>query len=492
MVTDQQVRRLLSLMQKKKTLAQAAAEAGMDEKTARKWRDSDKLPSQCKQPRTYRTRLDPFEDVWEEVRGFLEESPGLEAKTLFDYLQRRYPGAFQDGQLRTLQRRIKVWRATEGPPKEVFFPQVHTPGRLSQSDFTHMTALGITIAGEPFPHLLYHFTLTYSNWETGRVCFSESFEALSAGLQDALWELGGTTARHRTDRLTTAVAKPESPAEFTRRYEALLSHYGMKGEKTRAGKANENGDIEQSHNRMKRAVDQALMLRGSRDFSSRAEYEAFLRDLFRRRNAARTERLSEELPLLGRLPQMRTEDFTRVKAGVGKSSTIRVKSNTYSVPSRLIGEEVDVRVHSDRLEVFYAQRRVEVIPRLRGKGGHLVQYRHIIDWLQRKPGAFANYRYRADLFPSSRFRAAYDALLKSSPHRADREYLLLLKLAADEGEARVEGAIRLLLDTSEEISADMVQEILSWETDETSLAEVFVSSADLGAYDLLLEEAGRT
>ncbi len=273
-----------------------------------------------------------------------------------------------------------------------------------------MSSLGITIAGEPFAHLLYHFTLTYSNWETGQVCFSESFETLSKGLQDALWELGGTPARHRTDRLTTAVAKPASPEEFTGRYEALLSHYGMKGEKTRAGRANENGDVEQSHHRMKRAVDQALLLRGSRDFPSRAAYEAFLQELFRRRNAGRRERLSQELPLLGRLPQRRAEDFTRLRVGVGRSSTIRVKSNTYSVPSRLIGEEVEVRVHADRLEVFYAQRCVETIPRLRGKGGHLVQYRHIIDWLQRKPGAFADYRYRADLFPSSRFRAAYDVL----------------------------------------------------------------------------------
>lgn len=373
MVTDQQVRRLLSLMQKKKTLAQAAAEAGMDEKTARKWRDSDKLPSQCRQPRTYRTRPDPFAEVWDEVRGFLEESPGLEAKTLFDYLQRKYPGTFRDGQLRTLQRKVKIWRATEGPPKEVFFPQVHTPGKLSQSDFTSMTSLGITIAGEPFPHLLYHFTLTYSNWETGQVCFSESFEALSKGLQDALWELGGTPSEHRTDRLTTAVAKPESPEEFTQRYNALLSHYGIKGAKTQAGKANENGDIEQSHHRMKRAVDQALMLRGSRDFSSRSEYEGFIKDLFLRRNAGRVERLAEELPHLGRLPQRRTEDFTRLRVGVGKSSTIRVKQNTYSLPSRLIGSEVDVRVHADRLEVFYAQRLVETIPRLRGKGGHHIQ-----------------------------------------------------------------------------------------------------------------------
>jgi hypothetical protein len=353
-----------------------------------------------------------------------------------------------------------------------------------------MGQLGITIAGEPFGHLLYHFTLTYSNWETGQTCFSESFEALSRGLQDALWELGAVPDCHRTDRLTTAVAKPESPEEFTRRYDALLHHYGMKGTKIQTGKANENGDIEQSHHRMKRAVDQALMLRGSRDFSSRAEYDRFLKGLFRSRNAGRTERLAEELPLLRRLPQMRTEDFTRVRVGVGKSSTIRVKGNTYSVPSRLIGEEVDVRVHSDRLEVLYAQRRAEVMPRLRGKGGHLVQYRHIIDWLARKPGAFADYRYRADLFPSSRFRAAYDALAKSIPHRADREYLLILKLAADEGEARVAEALRLLLDTCEEISAEMVAEILSWEMGDLS-AEVFVTPADLGAYDLLLEGAGQ-
>jgi len=489
MVTDQQVRRLKSLMQKK-TLAQAAAEAGMDEKTARKWRDSEKLPSQCVKPRNYRTRPDPFASVWEEVRGFLEESPGLEAKTLFDYLQRKYPGAFKDGQLRTLQRKIKIWRATEGPPKEVFFPQVHTPGRLAQSDFTHMTSLGITIAGEPFAHLIYHFTLTYSNWETGQVCFSESFEALSKGLQDALWELGGTPDCHRTDRLTTAVAKPESPEEFTQRYHALLSHYGMKGAKTQAGKANENGDVEQSHNRLKRAVDQALMLRGSRDFPSRAEYDAFLKDLFRRRNAGRAERLAEELPRLGPLPKMRTSDFTRLRVGVGKSSTIRVKANTYSVPSRLIGSEVEVRVHSDRLEVFYAQRLAETFPRLRGKGGHHIQYRHIIDWLVRKPGAFASYRYRSDLFPTSRFRAAYDALLERSPQRADREYLRILKLAAEEGERKVEGALRLLLDTSEEISSGMVQEILSWDTGNTA-AEVFVSPADLSAYDLLLEGARR-
>jgi hypothetical protein len=490
MVTDQQVRRLKSLMQKEKTMALAAAKAGMDEKTARKWRDSEKLPSQCAKERDYRTRPDAFAGVWDEMEEFLTENPGLEAKTLFEYLQRKYQGGFQDGQLRTLQRKIKSWRATKGPSREVFFPQVHTPGKLSQSDFTHMGPLGITIAGEPFDHLLYHFTLTCSNWETGGICFSESFEALSRGLQNALWELGGVPEGHRTDRMTTAVAKPESPEEFTCRYQALLDHYGMGGRKIQTGRPNENGDVEQSHHRFKRAVDQSLMLRGSRDFTSRAAYEAFLRTLFRQRNSGRGERLSEELAALGRLPAKRAEDFTRVKAGVGKSSTIRVKSNSYSVPARMIGEEVEVRVYAEHLEVLYGQRKVETIPRLRGKNGHLVQYRHVIDWLVRKPGAFADYRYRTDMFPSTRFRAAYDSLAQSSPARADREYLKILKLAADEGQARVDEALRLLLDCNDEISAAMITEILSWGLEEELRSDVFVTPADLGLYDLLLKGAG--
>src|SRR5690606_15796915 len=143
---------------------------------------------------------------------------GLEAKTLFEDLQRRYPAQFQDGQLRTLQRRVKQWRALEGPPKEVFFPQEHHPGELCQSDFTHMTALGVTIGGQRFEHLIYHFVLTYSNWETGTICFSESFESLSEGLQRALWQLGGVPKAHRTDRLSAAVHKDLSPEVFTDRY----------------------------------------------------------------------------------------------------------------------------------------------------------------------------------------------------------------------------------------------------------------------------------
>jgi len=264
MVTDQQVRRLFQMSQDSKlNKSQAAIKSGLDEKTARKYLNLGKLPSELKTERTWRTHNDSFSSAWDEIRNKLEVNPGLEAKTLFEYLQRVYPGQFQDGQLRTLQRHIKRWRAIEGPSKEVFFPQQHHPGILSQSDFTHMSSLEITIKGLPFEHLLYHFVLTYSNWETGSICFSESFESLSEGIQNALWTLGGIPVTHQTDRLSAAVQNTTDERGFTPRYQGLLRHYGLKGQKIQPRKANENGDVEQSHHRFKRAVDQSLMIRGS-------------------------------------------------------------------------------------------------------------------------------------------------------------------------------------------------------------------------------------
>src|SRR5580700_3050429 len=303
MVTDRLFRRLRKLIQTEDTLAQAADKAGVDEKTARKYRDSDPLPSQRRVPHTWRTREDPFQDVWAELLDQLRLNPGLQAKTLFDDLQRRLPGRFPNVQLRCLQRRIKQWRALEGPPKEVFFAQIHEPGRLAESDFTCMAQLGVTILGELFDHMVYHFVLTYSNWEAGTVCFSESFESLSEGLQNALWELGGVPQLHRTDRLTAAVQPGvEGPESFKQRYQALLSHYGLQGQAIQAGKGNENGDAEQSHNQFKRALDQALMMRGSRDFTSRDCYWVFVRQVFEQQNAGRAARLAEEVALLRPLP----------------------------------------------------------------------------------------------------------------------------------------------------------------------------------------------
>src|SRR5712692_5112468 len=225
MVTDLQVRTLMKHLSSSMPLTKAALKVGIDVKTARKYRDAGRLPRQARAPHAWRTREDPFAAIWEELRALLEVNPGLQAKTLFEYLQRQYPGQFPHGQLRTLQRKLKAWRAVEGPAKEVFFPQEHFPGDLAASDFCHLCALGVMIAGAPFDHLLYHFVLTYSNWETGSLCFSESFESLSAGLQEALFALGGVPQRHRTDSLSAAVQLLDGTATFTARYQELLAHY---------------------------------------------------------------------------------------------------------------------------------------------------------------------------------------------------------------------------------------------------------------------------
>ncbi len=487
MVTDKQVRRLMKLLESGEKKGVAAMKAGMDEKTARKYVRTGKLPKDIKCKHRWRTRQDPFEGVFSEVEEKLIMFPGIEALTLFEWLKQRYPGRFSDGQLRTLQRRVKGWKALYGPGKEVFFPQEHQPGELSASDFTHMGNLGITIAGQPFDHLLYHFVLTYSNWETGSVCFSESYESLSSGLQDALWKLGGVPRMHRTDSLSAAVNNLNDREEFTRRYSGLLRHYGMKGSKTQAGKGNENGDVEQRHYRVKQAVDQALMLRGSRGFKDRAAYEQFLEWTFRQLNAGRKERFKEELQVLRRLPDRRLEDCRKIQASVGPSSTIRVQKNVYSVHSRLIGEKVEVRLYAEYLEVWYAQRCLERIPRLRGESKHRVNYRHIIDWLVRKPGAFENYRYRRDLFPTSRFRIVYDILKDQRPTRADKEYLKILHLAARNNELGVDTVLERLIDANESISADLVEQMLYEEQHNQEIHDPYIETIDLNDYDALYE-----
>ena len=483
MITDQQVRMLMKHVKTEKSMSLAAAKAGMCEKTARKYVQSGQLPSACAVPHTWRTREDAFEAVWAEMVSLLKINPGLEVKTLFEEWQRRCPGVFQDGQLRTLQRRVKAWRALEGPSREVFFTQEHHPGVLGQSDFTHMDSLEVTIGGQPFAHLVYHFVLTYSNWETGSVCFSESFESLSAGLQGALFELGGVPLAHQSDRLSAAVCNLKTPAQFTEDYLALTRHYGLEARMIQAARANENGDVEQRHHRFKRAVDQALMLRGSRDFADRKDYEQFLRKLFAQLNAGRRERFSEELAQLRALPLQRLESFKRLSCRVGQGSTVSVKKNVYSVPSRLIGEQVEVRLYAEHLEVWYAQRQVERIERLRGGNQHRINYRHVIDWLVRKPGAFANYRYRDGLFPTSRFSMALEALERQDPQRGHKHYLKILEMAARENEARVDEALRTLIEAGQTITFEMVEALAQKAAVPPQPTEVHIDAVNLGHYD---------
>lgn len=487
MVTDKQVRSLFRMVDSGTSQETAALKAGMARKTARKYLAGRRLPSELTQARTYRTREDPFDEVWPDVEVLLEADPALQSRTLFDWLQRERPGRFADGQLRTLQRRVKTWRATKGPAKEVFFDQVHHPGKLGASDFTCMNSLAVTIQGVPLRHLMYHFVLTYSNWEHVTLCYSESFEALSAGLQNALWALGKVPGMHRTDQLTAAVNQiggPDPRDAFQRRYLDLLDHYGLTGQKIQAGRANQNGDAEQSHHRFKNRLDQALMLRGSRDFESIETYLAFVDEQIARLNTGRRGRLAQEMAVMRPLPPRRIDSVRRVQVRVDRGSLIRVDKNVYSVNSRLMGEKVTVAIRLDELEVWYAQKVVDRLPRLRGSGKHMINYRHIIDWLVRKPGAFEEYRYREDLFPTTRFRIAYDMLNRRGA--GTKRYLKILELAARTSESAVDDALRGLIERGCEIDPDSIERFVHDRIEPRAETEVTVVIPALSTYDGLI------
>src|ERR1700730_16516105 len=296
MKQDAEVRMMLRERAKGRTQEQAAARAGMSVRTARAYERRARLPSQLKQPRTYRSRPNPFADDWPWIAKLLEDDPALLGQTLFGLLCERQPGRFQEGQLRTLQRHVASWRAQYGPNREVMFPQVHEPGEAAQSDFIYMNSLGVRLGGVPFPHLIYHLVLVYSNIEAVQICFSESFEALVEGFETCLWQVGGVPRQHRTDHLSAAIhpLHSEDRAQAKERYRLLMAHYGVEPTTNNLGVAHENGDVEQEHRQFKRAVDQALRARGSRDFADRAAYARFLQNLVRQRNLRRQVRWLEE------------------------------------------------------------------------------------------------------------------------------------------------------------------------------------------------------
>ena len=483
MISKTQYRKLRRMINEGKTVQVAADKAGMDVKTAKKYLEVEDpfMPTK----KDWQRRADPFKEYWSEIEEFLKQDVRLEAKTAFCYLCQKYPNTFSEGQLRTLQRKFKTWKALYGESKEIFFPQTHYPADLCQSDFTHMDSLNITIQRIPFSHMLYHFVLTYSNWESVTLCYSENLESLMEGLQNALWQLGGVPKRHRSDRLTAAVKNLGDNATFTARYQELMDWYGLSAEKSQAGCPNENGDVEQGHHRFKRGLEQALILRGSRDFNTIDEYRTFLQSLVLERNRSRSNRFMEEDKLLKPLPETRMVDFSEMKVKVSRSSTIQVKGNTYSVPCSLIGENVVIKIKGSALEVFYADRLVEQLPRLQGRQKSQINYRHIIGWLVRKPGAFENYRYRQDLYPSTIFRTTYDQLKQNHPNSHVKQYLAILYAALSDGEQRVESVLRQLL-AIDQLSAEKVKELLAAPEKIVKVTDIIVPAVDLALYDQLL------
>ncbi len=494
MVTDEQVRLLRQKRMEGKSQEAAAAAAGMSVRTAQGW-ERGPFPSQKRKKRSWRTRKDPFEGVWAlEIEPLLrrDEDRVLQATTILDLLEQRTPGQFGEGQLRTLQRRIRDWRALHGPDREVFFEQVHPPGREAQIDFTYATELGVTVAGVLFPHLLFEFVLSFSGWRWVCLAFGETYEALMDGIQGALWALGGSPEVTRSDNLSAATheLKRSGGRALTERFAALLAYYGLRSTRIHPGRSHENGVAEQAHHRLKSEIRQALVIRGSRDFDSVADYERFVQEVVRRLNRRCEAKLEQERAQLRPLPARRLPAYTSYWVKVHKWSTIRLSNKTYSVPSRLRGHEVEARQYANEVGIYYRGQLVEWMPRLRGGEPYRIDYRHVIWSLVRKPGAFARYRFREELFPTTTFREAYDALIRFKGERADIDYVRTLHLAASTMESTVEAALRLLLDSGNRFDYAAVRDLAA--PVKPTIPELATPEVpDLAVYDALLAEAAR-
>jgi hypothetical protein len=485
-------------MSKHNHIGQAAMKSGMDRKTARKYVAGGKLPSERSTTREWRTRQDPFEEHWPEVAERLRVTPELEAKTLFDLLQAEHPERYQDGQLRTLQRKVRWWRAAHGPEQEIMLAQQHRAGEAAQTDFTSTAELAVTIAGQLFVHLLCNFVLPYSNWQWLTVCLSESMAALRKGVQRAVFQLGRVPRYHQTDNSTAATHKiPIGEAAyleggkrpFNVEYLALMGHFGMTPRTTEVGAKEQNGDVESSNGVAKRRLEQALLVRGSRDFDSVEAWQEFIDRDTRKANANRSRRVVEELATMRELNVAKLPEYVEEDVRVSEWSTVLVKHCAYSVPSRLMGKWVRVRIFEDRIEVRFADEVQLACERLVGRNLCRIDYRHVIWSLVRKPAGFARYVYREEMYPSVVFRVAYDSIQERHPGtKGDLEYLRILHLAASTMEADVAAALTLLQMAGTLTTADAVKQMIVDVPTSIAIPLLVAPPVNLTIYDTLLSE----
>ena len=433
----QQVELYMKARREGYTQSIAAAKAGVSERSGRDIEQGRRKNPWQKE--RWRSCPDPFIGVWEsELQPMLEQMPSLAAITLLEYLQAKYDDAYPDTLLRTLQRRVKQWRALYGPEKEVMFRQVHEAGRQGLSDFTKLKKVSITIKGYPFDHLLYHFRLAYSHWSFIKVIQGgESYPALAQGLQEALQTLGGCPREHRTDSLSAAFKNLERKAQedMTLQYDALCRHYGMMATRNNRGQGHENGSVESSHGHLKRRIEQALLLRASNDFENVEAYQSFIDAIVARANRRNAKAIEVERKLLQPLPQTRATDYSEQRVVVSSSSTIEVRRVIYTVPSRLQGEVLNVRIYNDRLVCYLASHYVVTLERLhlsnQRKRGRQVDYRHVIHSLVKKPQAFRYSQLRNELLPDANYRFIWQEIDKSmAPLEACKFIVSLLHLAA--------------------------------------------------------------
>lgn len=437
-ITRQQVELYMKQRQRGKTQITAAVKAGISERSARTL-DKGKHCINASLPRHWRTRPDPFDKRWEaELIPMLTQEPQLQAITLLEYLQLQYPEEYPDKLLRTLQRRVKHWKATQGANKEVMFMQAHEPGRLGLSDFTTLKNVVITIQGQPLHHLLYHFRLAYSHWSYMKAILGgESFTALAEGLQEALWRLGSVPLEHRTDSLSAAFKNLDKEArkDITERYHTMCQHYAMKATRNNLGAKHENGCVESAHGHLKRRIEQALLLRGYNDFDDLSAYQSWLDQVVKQHNQRNAMAINIERPQLQALPTDKTVEYTDVVVRVTSASTIDVRRVTYTVPSRLIGENLRVRLYHNRLRCYLGSTPVASLNRVYPKGktqrARQVNYRHVIHSLVKKPQAFRYSQLKEEMLPNEAYRTIWHYVDTNLEARLACKYIVgILYLAA--------------------------------------------------------------
>ena len=492
-ITDLQVNKYKALRSEHSQEA-AAAKTGISVASARRMQTAVALPSQ-RPPRHWRTRADPLAEVWDtEVVPMLEGAPSLMAVTLLEELQRRRPGQFGDSVLRTLQRRVGQWRAEHGEEREIYFAQEHPPGRLGLSDFTVADELNISLGGLVFPHRLYQFALAHSGWRHVRVVLGgESFQSLAAGLQDALWMAGGVPEEHRTDSLSAAFNNLAECEELTKRYQALCQHYGLRPTRNNTGVSHENGAIEARQGSLKKGLDQGLLLRGSREFTDLPAYEQFVAETVRRLNARCARTWEAERACLKPLPVRRTADFEEVDARVSKFGVFSAKSVLYSVPSRLAGHRLKVRLHSTHLDAWLGGVKVFECERLHASAANRhprqIDWRHMLPSLKRKPGAFARWVLRDAMFPRSEYAQAWEHISAELPERAACRLMVGLLDLADRGNvvAELAGVLATLQASDELPDIDVLRERFAPRP--SAMPDVQVVLPSTSVYDELLEAA---
>jgi transposase InsO family protein len=469
----------------------AAAQAAMSLRTAYRIENDPRLPSQTTQPRG-RRRSDPLVAFFDtEIVPMLEAASDMRPIAIFEEMQRRHP-ELPDGVRRTMERRIRQWRALNGKDRDVIFRQVQEPGRMGLSDFTEMGDLAVRVAGVDLDHRLYHFRLACSGFEHVHVILGgESYVALAEGLQNALWALGGAPLEHRSDSLSAAFRNLDREAreDLTSRYDALCTHYRMEPTRNNRGVAHENGAIESPHGHLKNSIRDALLMRGTINFDDLAAYRSFLDEIVGRKNARNRQRIDAERAVLQPLPDNRTADYEHELVYVSTSGGFVLRKVFYTVPSRLIRHRPRARLYDDRVELFVGGTRVLTLVRGRpgrdGKHGHVIDYRHVIHALRRKPMALLNLVYRDQLWPRDAYRHMFDHLCERLSERAACKLMVeLLSIAHERG---CEAQLAALL--TEDLAADRLPDLKAlrerFAPDLASLPEVSVHLTPLAVYEAL-------